>query len=205
MEQAPAPARIITYMDAMNNWIDIALGLMLIVSVISGLKAGFVRTAIGFAAAIAGLLLALHNYRAVAVSLPFHTAHPRAANIAGFALIYFGISVLASVVTGMLSRFIHSLDLVWLDRGLGAGFGVVRGLLYGAVLIWAMMAFFPVQPKAALARSRLAPCVMSAAEKVADASPDEIKRTFRQSYRELNRALPENLKDKLPAAPSNEI
>ena len=51
--------------------------------------------------------------------------------------------------------------------------------------------------------SRLAPCVMDTARRVADASPDEVKRTFRQSYRELNRVLPEKIKDRLPnLAPS---
>jgi hypothetical protein len=64
-----------------------------------------------------------------------------------------------------------------------------------------MMAFLPVQPKLVLSQSRLAPCVMDAARRVAEASPDEVKRTFRQSYRELNRVLPESIKDKLTNVP----
>jgi hypothetical protein len=46
---------------------------------------------------------------------------------------------------------------------------------------------------------------MDVARRVADASPDEVKRTFRQSYRELNRVLPEKIKDRLPSAPTGQI
>jgi hypothetical protein len=46
---------------------------------------------------------------------------------------------------------------------------------------------------------------MDVARRVADASPDEVKRTFRQSYRELNRVLPEKIKDRLPNAPPGQI
>jgi len=109
------------------------------------------------------------------------------------------------VLTGMLAKFVYSLDLIWLDRLLGGGFGVVRGVLFGIILIWGMLAFLPVPPKAAIAHSRLAPCVMDGARRVADASPDEVKQTFRQSYRELQRLLPENIKHKLQNVPSSQI
>jgi len=189
----------------MNNWIDITLALTIIVAVITGLRSGFVRTAIGFCSSILGLVLGLQYYRAVAVSLKPHISRPGVANIVGFVIIFVGVTAVGAVVTGMLARFIRTLDLVWLDRLLGAGFGLVQGLLYGAIIIWCLLAFLPVPPKAALAQSRLAPCVMDVARRVADASPDELKRTFRQSYRELNRVLPEPMKDKLPAPSSGQI
>jgi hypothetical protein len=46
---------------------------------------------------------------------------------------------------------------------------------------------------------------MDVARRVADASPDEVKRSFRQSYRELNRILPEKIKSRFPNAPSGQI
>lgn len=187
------------------NWIDLTLALIMIVSIVSGLRAGFVRTAIGLVAAILGLVFGLHYYRAVAVSLRPHISHTLAADLAGFLIVFCGITILGAVVTGMLARFIRSMDLVWLDRALGGAFGVVRGLLFGTIMIWGLMALMPVQPKLVLSESRLAPCVMDAARRVADASPDEVRRTFRQSYRELNRVLPEKLKDRLPNVPPGEI
>jgi membrane protein required for colicin V production len=187
------------------NWIDLTLAVLMIVSIISGLKLGFARTAIGLLSSILALVFGLRYYRAVAVSLRPHVSHSHAADLIGFLIIFVGIIILGEVVTGMMARFIRSVDLVWLDRALGGAFGVVRGFLFGAITIWGLMVFMPVQPKVLLSESRLAPCVMDAARWVADASPDEVKRTFRQSYRELNRVLPEKIKDRLSNAPPGQI
>lgn len=187
------------------NWIDLMLAMLMIVSIVSGLKLGFTRTAIGLVAAVLGLIFGLHYYRAVAVSLRPHISHSTAADVAGFLIVFVGITILGEVVSGMLARFIRSTDLVWVDRALGGAFGVVRGFLFGAIMIWGVMAFLPAQPKLVLSQSRLAPCVMDAARRVADASPDEVKRTFRQSYRDLNRVLPEKIKEKFPNTPPGQI
>ena len=187
----------------MNNWIDLSLGLVLIVSIISGLRAGFTRTAVGFLAAILGLVFGLHYYHVVGHSL--RIGRLNVANMTGFLIVFCGITLVGSVAAGMLAKYVRSLDLVWLDRVLGGAFGVVRGVLFCTIAIWGMLAFFPVQPKLVLSQSRLAPCVMDAARRVADASPDEVKRTFRQSYRELNRMLPENIKDRMANVPPGQI
>jgi membrane protein required for colicin V production len=187
------------------NWIDLTLALLMIVSIVSGLRLGFAKTAIGLLSSILALVFGLHCYRAVAVSLRPHISQTLVADLFGFLIVFCGITILGAVVTGMLARFIRSTDLVWLDRALGGAFGVVRGLLFCAIMIWGLMALLPVPPKLVLSQSRLAPCVMDAARRVADASPDEVKRTFRQSCRELNRVLPENIKDRLPNVPPGQI
>ncbi|MGO4883401.1 MAG: CvpA family protein [Bryobacteraceae bacterium] len=187
------------------NWIDWTLAVLMIFSVISGLKLGFARTAIGLLSAILALVLGLHYYSAVAVSLRPYISHSTTADVVGFMIIFCGITMLGEIVGGMIARFIRSVDLVWLDRALGGAFGVVRGFLFSAIAIWVLMALMPVSPNLVLSQSRLAPYVMDTARRVADASPDEVKRTFRQSYRELNRLLPEKIKERLPNAPASQI
>jgi membrane protein required for colicin V production len=189
----------------MGNWIDLTLAVLMVVSIISGLRLGFARTAIGLLSSILGLVFGLRYYRAVALSLRAHVEHSHAADLAGFLIIFVGIVMLGEVISGMLARFIRTMDFAWLDRALGGAFGVVRGFLFGAITIWGLMVFMPVQPKVLLSDSRLAPFVMDTARRVADASPDEVKRTFRQSYRELNRVLPEKIKDRMSNAPPGEI
>jgi membrane protein required for colicin V production len=187
------------------NWVDLTLAVLLIVSVVSGLKLGFVRTAIGLFSSILALVFGLRYYRAVAVSLRPHISQSLVADLVGFLIVFVGITMVGELVTGILARFVRSTDLVWLDRAVGGAFGVVRGFLFGAVAIWLLMALMPVPPRLVLSESRLAPCVMNAARRVADASPDEVKRTFRQSYRELNRVLPERIKDRLPNVTPGQI
>jgi len=179
----------------MNNWIDLTLGIAMIVSIIAGLREGFARAAVSFLASIVGLVFGLHYYHVVGHSL--HIAKPHVADLVGFLVVFCGITIVGGVAAGMLQKFIRQLDLVWVDRALGGAFGAVRGVLYCIVIVFGIMAFFPVQPKLILSQSRLAPYVMDAARRVADASPEEVKRTFRQSYRELNRALPENIKERM--------
>jgi membrane protein required for colicin V production len=187
------------------NWLDLTLAVLMIVAIISGLKLGFARTAIGLLTTILALVFGLHYYRAVAVSLRPHMAHSTATDVLGFLIVFCGIAILGEMVSGMLARFIRTMDLVWLDRALGGAFGVVRGLLFCAITVWGLMAFLPAQPRLVLENSRLAPCVMEAARWVAESSPDEVKRTFRQSYRELNRVLPEKIKDRLPNGAPGQI
>jgi membrane protein required for colicin V production len=129
----------------MNNWIDLTLGLMMILSIVAGLSAGFAKTAVGFAASILGLIFGLHYYHVVGHTL--HLSNTTVANVVGFLIVYCGIVILGSVIAGLLAKFLRSLDLVWLDRLLGAGFGAARGLLFCTITIWGIMAFFPVQPK----------------------------------------------------------
>jgi len=185
-----------------NNWIDITLVLLMLVSIISGVREGFARTAIGFLAALVGLFLGLQYYRVVALRLHLPD---NVANIIGFAIVFCLVTIVGSIVSGMLARFLHSLDLAWLDRSLGGAFGVVRGALFGTVLIWAVMVFMGTQPRQVLAQSRLAPCVMNTARWVADVSPDEVRSAFHRSYRELYRVLPENIKDRISKAPAGRI
>jgi membrane protein required for colicin V production len=191
------------------NWLDFALVLMIVVSIFSGWFAGFARTGVSFLASILGLVFGLQYYRVVGFALRSHIHQSSVSNITGFLIVYFGIVLLGAVVSRLLAGFVRATDLYWLDSLLGGALGVVRGGLLAVVAIWALMAFVPVPPRMILSSSRLAPCVMDTARKVADASPDEVRLTFRRSYRELsrelNKVLPEGVKDRLSNLPPNLI
>jgi membrane protein required for colicin V production len=191
------------------NWLDFALVLTIVISILSGWFAGFARTGVSFLASILGLVFGLQYYRVVGFALRSHIHQSSVANITGFLIVYFGIVLLGAVVSRLLAGFVRATDLYWLDSLLGGALGVVRGGLLAVVAIWALMAFVPVPPRMILSSSRLAPCVMDTARKVADASPDEVRLTFRRSYRELsrelNKVLPEGVKDRFSNLPPNLI
>jgi len=191
------------------NWLDFALVVIIAISVLSGCFAGFARTGVGFLASILGLVFGLQYYRVVGLALQTHIHQGSAANITGFLIVYFSVVMLGAVVSRLLARFVRATDLYWLDSLLGGALGLVRGGLLAVVTIWGLMAFTPVPPRMILSSSRLAPCVMDAARRVADASPDEVRLTFRRSYRELNRelnkVLPGSVKDRLSNLPPAQI
>jgi len=187
------------------NWLDIWLAVIMVVSIVSGLLAGFAKTGVGFIASVLGLVLGLQYYHPISLSLRSHIEQKGIADVVAFLLVFCSVTILGSIFGRQLAQLFREADLSWLDRLLGGGFGVVRGLLWATVTIWALMAFLPVPPRLLLSQSRLAPCVMDAARRVADASPEEVKQSFRQSYRELNKVLPENIKDRLEKVPPGQI
>jgi len=184
------------------NWLDVWLAITFLISIVAGLGEGFTKAGIGLISSVLGLVLGLEYYRPLAVSLRPYISHTGTADLAGFLIVFIGISIVGSVASGILARFVHEVHLVWLDRLLGGGVGVIRGLLWAVVTIWALMAFLPVTPGFVVSGSRLAPVVMDAARRVADGSPDEVKQSFRHSYRELNKVLPENVKARLSRVPA---
>jgi membrane protein required for colicin V production len=186
------------------NWLDLTLGLILLMSVISGFAEGLVKSGIGFVASILGLVLGLQYYREVGVSLRPYIHEVSHANLAGFLIVFFGISILASVAAGILARFVREVHLGTVDRIAGGAFGLVRGVFFATVIIWAMLAFMPASNQL-IAGSRLAPGVMYAARRVADSSPEDVRESFRRSYRELNRVLPDKVKNRMDGLPPGHI
>jgi membrane protein required for colicin V production len=186
------------------NWLDLVLGVTLLVSVVSGLKDGFVKTCIGFFASILGLVMGLQYYRQVGVSLRPYIHTVSHANLAGFLIIFFGISILGAVAAVILRRFVREIHLGGVDRIAGGAFGVVRGILFATVTIWVLLAFVPAS-NLLVSGSRLAPGVMSAARRVADSSPDDVKESFRRSYRELNKVVPDKMRSRMEAVPPGTI
>jgi membrane protein required for colicin V production len=187
------------------NWLDVALALVVVLSVVSGLASGFVRAAIGFLALVFGLVFALHYYHPLGLYLRAGIPQRGVSNLVGFLIIFCSITIAGAMAAKFLARFVQAADLSWLDRLLGGAFGAVRGVLLATVGIWCLLAFAPVSPSLMIGDSRLAPRMMSTAEKLAAASPDEVQRTFRQSYRELNRVLPEDVKKRLENLPASRI
>jgi membrane protein required for colicin V production len=86
----------------------------------------------------------------------------------------------------LLSRFMRNVGLSWMDRLLGAGFGVLRGLLFATALVMILMAFTPGPvtgaPPRSVVSSRFAPYVLEAARVVVAMAPHEVKTGFRDSY-----------------------
>ena len=186
------------------NWLDFALAITLVISIVAGLGEGFAKAGIAFLASILGLVLGLEYYRSVGVSLKgyFHTASH--ANLVGFLIVFFGVTILGSVLSGFVARWVRAANLSGVDRIVGGAFGLVRGVFFAVVTIWALMAFVPAA-NLLVSGSRLAPLVMDAARRVADASPDEVKDSFRHSYRELNKILPAKIKDRMATVPAGRI
>src|SRR5436190_17026287 len=191
------------------NWLDIILILILAASVASSFARGFTRELIGLAASAAGLLCGAWFYRVAGAAVRPYVGSTEVANLCGFLLIFAAailIGWILSVVAGMMMRVV---GLSWLDRLLGAAFGVARGVIVCVALITALVAFAPGKdaksPPQSVVRSRFAPYLIDASRAVTMAAPKELREEFARHYEQVKRIWEEALKRGLRRRPEEEI
>ena len=109
------------------SWLDIVLGVILISSLISGLRKGMIRMGIGWVAMVLAMVLAFWSYRSAGKFFADWTSSPAVANLIGFFAVFFGVIIAGSIFSMVLTRIFKWMGLTWLDRILGGAFGLGRG------------------------------------------------------------------------------
>ncbi len=160
------------------NWLDIALALIIVVSAIAGLRAGFTRVVIGLVATVVGLIAGFWCYRLVGEQLRPWISSPQVANGIGFFLIFFGVTLLGSLLAALLSRLLRWVGLSWFNYLLGGVAGFARGALVVAVLANVLVAFAPSPLPAFLRTSRVLPYADGVASVLAEFAPQQLKDSF---------------------------
>jgi len=164
------------------NWLDITLIVILGVSVADGVVRGFARSGIGLAAAIAGIILGVWFYGVVAYFFLPYVSSEGIANIIGFLIIFFGCIVVGALLGKLLAMLFKWAGLTWLDRMLGALFGLLRGGAVAIAVVLAILAFAPNRPPASVVNSRYSAYLVDAARFCAAMAPRELKDGFDESY-----------------------
>ncbi len=179
------------------NWVDILLGLILLLSVIGGFRKGLARTGIGAAAVVVGIVCGLWFYGTAGAFFQRFISSRPFANLAGFLTIFLAAVLLGGLISAILDRLLKFVHLSWLNRLLGAAFGLLRGALICAALMLLVLAFW-TKPPGAVARSRIAPYVLGAARVMAYAAPHDVRAGFHRSYDKVKRFWAEAFDDKKP-------
>jgi membrane protein required for colicin V production len=168
------------------NWLDVALLLILVGSVVTSFSTGLAREVVGLVSMVAALLLAIWFYGTAGSFLQPYVSSPGVANFCGFLMVFCGVLILGAIVGRVLRRMMRVVGLSFVDRLLGAGFGMVRGLLISIAVVLALLAFTPGKsPPNAVVHSRVAPYVIDAARVCATIAPHELKDGFRKSYEQV--------------------
>ncbi len=186
------------------NWLDILLGAILLLSMLSGFRKGFARTGIGIGATIIGILCGLWFYRTIGAFLNNYIASRTAANVIGFLIVFAAVISLGSLIAWLIEKLLKVVQLSWLNRLLGGVLGLVQGALAGAMIILLMMAFSTKEPHS-VANSRLAPYVIGSAKVIASAAPHEVREGFDRSYRKVHEMWAEALRKSGRRPPTDEM
>jgi membrane protein required for colicin V production len=167
------------------NWFDILLIIIVAVSVVTGLRAGFARVAIGFGATVLGFMAGFWCYRLVAVKLQPWISSKGTAEIVGFFLIFIGVLILGSLVAAGLSRLLKWVGLSWFNLLLGGVAGFFRGALMVAVLADIVVAFAPSPTPQYLQNSQVLPYANEVAAVLVELAPQQLKDSFLQQMENM--------------------
>ncbi len=168
------------------NWFDVGLILLIVVSVVTGLRTGFARVVIGLVATVAGFLAGFWCYQVVAAQLMAWThMSTRAANVTGFLIVFVGVLIVGALIAALLARLFRWIGLSWFDHLLGGVAGFVRGVLVIAVLADIVVAFAPSPAPGFLGTSRVLPYASELGVAIAQLAPRELKDSFNEQMDNL--------------------
>jgi membrane protein required for colicin V production len=165
---------------------DFVFGGIILVSVFFSLKKGLAREIISLVALIGGFILAVYYYKTTAGWLSGLTRTTALADLIGFLAIFLGCLLVGAISAYIVNRLVKAVSLEWIDRILGAVFGLLRGWAVASILLLALIAF-PVRQDI-LVNSYLAPFMLAGARTAVLLVPQELKDRFNEQYRKVLQA-----------------
>jgi membrane protein required for colicin V production len=114
---------------------DIGVLAIVALSTLFAFFRGVLRELIALASWVAGLGLALAFEDPLAAMLPVFAGAPAARHVIAFALIFVAVLLAGALVAYPLTRIVRAAGLAFVDRFLGAVFGIARGVIIVVLLV----------------------------------------------------------------------
>jgi membrane protein required for colicin V production len=185
------------------NWLDFVLALILLASGVAGLRRGLSQQIVGLVSGVLALLLGIWFYGSVGFYLLPYASTRTMANAGGFAVVFCGVLLFGALVSFVAGRFLKVTGLSIVDHFLGAGFGLLRGLVFAIAIVMGVMAFSRGdKPPEAIVNSRMAPYVVDAARMFAAMAPHDLKEGFRRTYAQVKAARSDALEKGIRKLPN---
>ena len=164
--------------------LDWALLATILLSALMAAAEGFFFEMFFWAGSVAGYLFAAWEYSRVAPWFARYVAAPWVANVAGFLTIFFGVILIAGMAGRIVRWIFKAAGLHWVDRVLGALFGLGRGMLIATVLVMSLVAFSPGVN--IVAQSRLGHYFLAFGYGVSWMAPAELRARLKQGMEKVN-------------------
>jgi membrane protein required for colicin V production len=173
------------------DWVLIAL---LLYSTIRAFLRGFLLEVFSLVGLIAGILLAGWNYSVLAMSFTRLNMSLAAARIVAFLLIALGVMIVCGLAGKLLRSGVSAIGLGFIDRLLGAAFGLARGCLLGVALMMVLAAFGPRWNW--ITNSQLAPYFLVGAHGVSFVVPHDLEQQISRGAIDLKHKAPNWIKQR---------
>jgi membrane protein required for colicin V production len=174
---------------------DWLLLIMVLVSVALAFRRGIIKVLFSLAGLITGIVLASWNYGRLAATLHRWVSSEAAAQVIAFLAILIGVTILFSLAAALLRKTVAAVGLGFADRLLGAGFGLLRGLLLGVAVLMAVSAFVP--DSGWVRKSYLAPYFLAGAHAVSFVVPRGFEEQMAAGTSHLLQQTPEQIRPRV--------
>ena len=170
-------------MDIALSWVDLALAVVLLISIGIGLWRGLVFEVMSLAGWVVAYFAASPLAPVVEEMLPESTASkfgPAVLHVVTLAIAFFFVLIVWSLASRLVKTLIHATPLSVVDRLGGAGFGALRGVFIALLLVLVIGAS-PLAESATWQASRAAPVLGSVLREAAPLLPDPVARFVSRS------------------------
>ncbi len=157
------------------GWVDVAMLGLLLLSLLAGLWRGLIFEVLSLAGYVLAWFAAQWYAPRVAVWLPWEGALPAWRLAAAYVLVFVLALLLCGLAARLMRLLVQASPLGPLDRLLGGGFGLLRGLLVLLVLS-TLVAMTPFARAPAWADSRGATWLQALREGIQPALPSSVAR-----------------------------
>ena len=141
------------------NLLDIVIICTMFFFILKGILRGFLREVASLAGVVLGIVLANHFQPQMTEVLKAYVPSTGFLPIVSFALIFGVVLVFCNLAGYGLSLLFQKAFLGWVDRTLGAGFAVVKGVIITYLVIVILTFFLPAQTPL-IAQSKTAPWII---------------------------------------------
>jgi len=163
------------------NVLDALILAILIFFFIRGIFRGFFREIGSITGIILGIVLGSRFHMEVAGFLSTYLSSTRFLPLIGFGLIFLGTLVGCNLLALALKALTHKALLGWLDRTLGAGLALLKGVIL-TYLIIVLLTFFVPSGAPLMARSALAPWIISSYQVMANMVSPEAYQSWKKRF-----------------------
>ncbi len=116
-------------------WLDITLLAIVLISTVFSVIRGFAKDAISLTAWILAFIVAITLADKFAIILPESIENPRIRVGVAIATLFLATLIMGTIANFLLAGFISMVKMQNIDRGLGAMFGLVRGVIIVCLLV----------------------------------------------------------------------
>jgi membrane protein required for colicin V production len=157
------------------NLLDYIIIILMIYLIVRGLLRGFVREIASLAGIVLGIWIGNLFQPQMTVFLRSYLPFPRYVPLISFAVIFAAVLVACNIIGWFLKTVFRKIFLGWVDRGLGAVFAILKGVVI-IYLVIVMLTFFIPAKTPLISRSMLAPWIIRSYQSMIGLiSPDQYR------------------------------